>query len=182
MSTPHYTSPDELFKLSIASKQIDEMLIHCIAAKERETGGILVGYYTPTRDCAIVTAISGPPNDSHASRTRFNRGTMGLHKWLTSLWNDPIRSYYLGEWHFHPFAAPTPSGDDCRQMADIAAAPAYHCPEPLLVILGGNPKGTWQLSAQVFVRDTPSQPIVLQQLTATISEELSPSTERNYHA
>ena len=178
MSTTHYTSPDGLFQLSLLGKQIGEILAYCTAANGSETGGILVGYYTPSRDCAIVTAVSGPPDDSRSSHTRFNRGTKGLRKWLASLWNAPIRSYYLGEWHYHPFAAPIPSGDDRRQMADISAAPEYHCPEPILLILGGNPQADWLLSIHVFVRSKPTHPIVLQQLAATSIEELPAHHER----
>ena len=152
-----YASPDGLFQVSLASDQVAQMLAYCRAAKSNETGGILVGYYTATRDCAIITAISGPTKDSRSSRTRFKRGTQGLGQWLVSLWNEPQRSYYLGEWHFHPYAAPAPSGDDSRQMRDIATSPDYHCPEPLLMILGGNPLDKWQLSAHVFVRNAVAQ-------------------------
>ena len=126
------------------------MISYCQAAEGKETGGVLVGYYMPTLDCAVVTEVSGPPADSRASRTRFQRGVRGLKQWLTSLWNRSQRRYYLGEWHFHPYAAPCPSGDDCNQMCKIAASPEYHCPEPLLIIVGGNPGNDWSLSVHVF--------------------------------
>lgn len=60
--------------------------------------------------------------------------------------------FYVGEWHFHPNAAPTPSDTDHRSMRGIATSTRYNCPEPVLVIVGGNPRREWTASAQVFPR------------------------------
>jgi hypothetical protein len=58
----------------------------------------------------------------------------------------------LGEWHFHPYATPSASADDERQMLTIADDPRYHCPEPILLIMGGDPSGAWTMAAYVFTR------------------------------
>jgi len=150
MSDQTFVSDDGRFQLRLPARHVAQMLAFCRGSAGRETGGILVGHYAPTLDCAVVTGVSGPPADSRASRTRFVRGVRGLKQWLRSLWNGP-RHYYLGEWHFHPGAAPVPSAADRDQMREIAASPTYHCPEPLLVILGGDPDGDWTISAHVFV-------------------------------
>ena len=150
MNEVRYASDDGRFRVSLPSEQMTQMLSYCQAARGIETGGVLAGYYTPTYDCAVVTEVSGPPADSHASRTRFQRGVRGLKQWLASLWNRSQRRYYLGEWHFHPYAAPDPSGDDCKQMREIAVTPEYYCPEPLLIIVGGDPVKDWSLSAHIF--------------------------------
>ncbi|HCM3801602.1 TPA: Mov34/MPN/PAD-1 family protein [Klebsiella variicola subsp. variicola] len=60
--------------------------------------------------------------------------------------------YYVGEWHFHPGGSPEPSGDDFRSMTSIAANPDYQCLEPVMIILGGDPAGSYSLSASVFPR------------------------------
>ena len=72
----------------------------------------------------------------------------GLQRSVNKLWKS--RSFYLGEWHFHPFAAPDPSGSDISQMCEIARAESCKCPEPVLVILGGDPAGEWQIRAFAF--------------------------------
>ena len=62
------------------------------------------------------------------------------------------RDYYVGEWHFHPFATPVPSPTDEKQMAEIANTSTWRCPEPVLLIIGGNPQTRWTASATVTSR------------------------------
>lgn len=182
MSETRYTSDDERFQVSLPSEQITQMLLCCQASNGKETGGVLVGHYTPSHDCAVVTEVSGPPADSRASRIRFQRGVHGLKQWLTSLWKRSQRQYYLGEWHSHPYANPYPSEDDCSQMREIAALPEYHCPEPLLIIIGGDPQGEWQLSAHVFARSGMPQPVVLRATKSQSDEDVCTDQERKPNA
>jgi integrative and conjugative element protein (TIGR02256 family) len=116
-----------------------------------ETGGILIGRYTAAHDCALVTGVLGPPPDSRGGRTWFDRGVGGLQALLDRVWGQR-RDFYLGEWHYHPFAAPGPSGKDYKQMNEIAATVSWKCPEPVLVIVGGDPRGAWRASAMVTTR------------------------------
>src|SRR5262249_52669095 len=132
-----FRSGDQRFGVRIAGAELDRMIRQCRRAGRKETGGILVGRYTPTHDCAVVTAASDAPRDSRAGGTWFSRGVAGLQRWLNTLWR--ASSYYLGEWHFHPFASASPSGDDLAEMKSISAAESHHCPEPLLLIVGGDP-------------------------------------------
>src|SRR4051794_36492130 len=108
---------------------IDAILRECRHAKGKETGGIFVGEYRREHDSALVSAISGAPTDSRAGRTWFYRGVQGLQAWLNRLWHSE-RKHYLGEWHFHPYAEPSPSDTDTQQLNDIANTPSYHCSEP----------------------------------------------------
>jgi hypothetical protein len=87
--------------------------------------GILVGRYNDELDSALVTRITPAPADSRAGPTWFHRGTRGLRTLLRRLWEED--QYYLGEWHFHPLADPTPSETDRQQMRDIAEDDNYYC-------------------------------------------------------
>lgn len=142
---------DRRFGLKIPDAVVQHMLKQCQRAYPFETGGIFVGYYSDTCDCAVVTAASKAPRDSRSGRTWFERGVQGMQRWLDRLWQKH-RHYYLGEWHFHPGAAPQPSPTDRDQMQRIAASHQYHCPEPVLLIIGGNPPHHWTSAAYVFVR------------------------------
>ncbi|RZK45196.1 MAG: hypothetical protein EOO61_00820 [Hymenobacter sp.] len=133
-----YWSTDKEFGLVISHEQLKEISILCIKAGSHETGGILIGGYSENRACASITQITGPAQDSRSGRSWFIRGTFGLQKLIDRLWKQD-RQYYLGEWHFHPDAQPNPSAQDIAQMKSIAFSQTYNCPEPLLLIMGGNP-------------------------------------------
>lgn len=92
------------------------------------------------------------PGDSISKRFSFQRGVRGLQRFLNQMW--PKRRYYLGEWHFHPDGFAFPSGADANQMRDVACAESYHCPEAVLVIVGGNPSERFTLESYVFLRGT----------------------------
>lgn len=134
--TLFFRSQDGKFALRFGSAQVEAILERCRSAGVCETGGILAGHYTRNLSVPEVTEVSGPPADSRAGHTWFARGVRGVGGWLGKLWKK--KQYYLGEWHFHPFAAPDPSTRDIDQMREIASSPGYHCPEPLMLIVGGD--------------------------------------------
>jgi hypothetical protein len=115
-----------------------EILGRCRAAGGSETGGILIGRYSDWRDRAIVIEATGPPGGSRRSRLAFWRGFRGLTTLLLSRWTE-AGTHYLGEWHFHPFLPAHPSKTDIDQMRAFANDPAYRCPRPILVVVGGDP-------------------------------------------
>ena len=59
----------------------------------------------------------------------------------------------MGEWHYHPGAAPTPSLHDVAEMKKISKNKAYNCPEPILIIVGNNSKLEWNNGVYVFNGD-----------------------------
>ncbi|WP_081436816.1 Mov34/MPN/PAD-1 family protein [Myxococcus xanthus] len=152
-------SEDARFRVRIPAATVSRLLYLCRVAGRLETGGILVGRYSDALDCALVSAASGPPPDSKRGPTWFQRGTRGLQAWLERRWASR-GDHYLGEWHFHPHAEPTPSATDLRQLDAIALSTQYRCPEPLLLIVGGDPRDAWSLSGHVVPRS--GLPIQLQ--------------------
>jgi integrative and conjugative element protein (TIGR02256 family) len=147
-----FWTEDRSFGLRITKFLLDELHNLCQQTIPNETGGIIIGFYTEALDCAVVTAFSKPPEDSMSGRNWFYRGIKGLQSRLNQLWLQR-KQYYLGEWHFHPYGVPNPSSIDIEQMYNIASDTAYHCPEPLLVILGGDPMNKWSIKGYVFQRD-----------------------------
>jgi integrative and conjugative element protein (TIGR02256 family) len=123
---------------------------YCAVAYPKETGGILIGHYSADLRVAHVTSLSSAPSDSVAKRFSFARGVRGLQELLQRVWRQ--KNYYLGEWHFHPDAEPSPSGIDSDQMQSIASAISYQCPEPVLLIVGGHPPSLLQFHSYVFRR------------------------------
>ena len=144
-----FWSSDRRFGLQISQGEFSKILNDCRASQGHETGGILVGHYTEAHDCARITVVTTAPIDSKKSRMSFMRGVHGLKNILDDLWHKK-KEYYLGEWHFHPFAAPSPSGTDIAQMNEIARTSSYECPEPVMLLLGGDPVNDWNVRAFVF--------------------------------
>ncbi len=131
-----YSSPDGRFKVSLSKDVISQLKSIIKDAKNFETGGIILGSYTQDRLVANVKHITGPPKDSEFGPTWFRRGVKGLQKLLDKHWKR--KEYYLGEWHYHPNASANPSMQDIVQMHQISNAKVYHCPEPILLIIGGD--------------------------------------------
>lgn len=131
---------------------MEKIIDLCRENTEVETGGILIGQYSTNHDLAIVTDISGPPKDSSRAYTTFSRGIKGLQKWLNQIWKSR-HHYYLGEWHYHPHASPAASSQDVKQLKEHSENKTLMCPEPIMVIVGGDPHGLWTVGAYVFPKN-----------------------------
>jgi integrative and conjugative element protein (TIGR02256 family) len=132
-------SADKRFGIRLKATHVASLVAECRKAGAQETGGILIGHYSRDHAMAFVTEVTSAPIDSKRGTTWFDRGIRGLKKTLRVSWHQ-TRTFYLGEWHFHPGAAPNPSPVDSSQMAEIAKSPQYACPEPILLIVGGTEK------------------------------------------
>jgi integrative and conjugative element protein (TIGR02256 family) len=162
MSNFEFRSEIGAFGVTIGSDTLARILMACRRSLLEETGGILVGYYTDTLDCAVVTDASKRPPDSSSGRTWFTRGTVGLQGWLNGLWRRRNRRYYLGEWHFHPGGAAEPSPTDIEQMVKIAHVASYKCPEPVLMLVGGSADNHSDVRVYVFIgKDGRAAPVEL---------------------
>ena len=153
MDELNFLSGDHRFGLRIPVEQWTKLLAVCEGAGAVETGGILVGFYAPEHDCAVVTDISGPPSNSKSGKTWFHRGIDNLQQWLHRLWLRQNR-HYFGEWHYHPLANPNPSPTDKREMKRISRSVLYRCPEPVLLIIGDNASRDFNVKAFVFPRNS----------------------------
>lgn len=145
----YFRSEDERFGLHINEQQRGKLYAICSTSGDKETGGILIGRYSQSHDCALVSEITPPPKDSLQQKFRFIRGIIGLQERLKSSWKQN-HDYYLGEWHFHPSSSPLYSPVDETQMVAISADQEYHCPEPILLIIGGSKELGWKASVHVF--------------------------------
>lgn len=149
-----WRSQDGRFAVHLPSRVMQKTLKLCRHADGQETGGILVGVYDVLGQTALIHTACAPPRDSRSGPTWFQRGTRGLQERLQRIWQSH-HSYYLGEWHYHPCAPPWPSVTDHQQMENIATSAAYACPEPVLLIIGGNSRTMWQPYLAVYPEGQP---------------------------
>jgi len=137
-----------LYKVTISKKLIKYIQKLCHQSSPNETGGILIGYYTDKFNLAVITKVLSAPSDSRSGPTWFYRGTSGIKKNLDTLWKRK-KQFYIGEWHYHPNSSSNLSYQDIKQMKSIANSHSYNCPEPILLIVGGNDL-KWEESIYIF--------------------------------
>ena len=106
-----------------------------IRNSDKETGGVLCGYYTEDKVSAVITDFLGPTKDSILGRASFVRGISGLKEMLDEKWKEG--KYYLGDWHLHPYSSQSASGQDVSQLIQNSRDGSLKCPEPIMVIIGG---------------------------------------------
>jgi integrative and conjugative element protein (TIGR02256 family) len=140
----HYVSENAELAVSLSPGIASDLEALASIGKGQETGGILIGYYSPGRDRAIVTEVSGAPSDSKSTRASFIRGIRGLQKLINAAWKR--HRYYLGEWHLHPNSSPRPSSTDIGQMQDFAADPKRNCSQPVLIVVGSDAAGSFDMT------------------------------------
>jgi len=138
---------DNTVSIWVSPSAITAILEAATLAGRKETGGILIGRYGPEGWFADIIQATPKPKGSQSGWYWFRRSNAGLATLLETRWRDGL--HYLGEWHFHPGGAPSPSSSDIRAMAAIAADDAYRCPAPILIILGGA-SSNWSFSATLF--------------------------------
>lgn len=148
----HWTSVDGRFGLEMRLREVRQVVRMCKKSDPIETGGVLVGRYNRALTTAVICRVLPPPPDSKRGPTSFERGVTGLAALLRTLWQQN-REHYVGEWHYHPRSSPEPSNQDVLQARRIAIDPAYCCPVPVLLIVGGFHKN-WTFSVQVVSADT----------------------------
>lgn len=121
--------------------------------RDIETGGILFGQIDDFLKVIWVTAASGPPPDSTATRTEFICGTCGVATMNAEL---AVRTRgaasFIGMWHTHPRGIPTPSETDRAAMRKLLGSPDFDGRQFLMLIIGGN-SATPTIAGSLFKRD-----------------------------
>lgn len=123
------------------------------SGKNIETGGVLFGQIDDFLKIIWVTAASGPPPDSVASRTGFVCGTRGVAEANAAL-SAQTRgaASFVGSWHTHPGSAPIPSTIDQGAMEKLLGSPDFSGRQFLMLIIGGYAASP-TIAASLFKRD-----------------------------
>lgn len=147
MNNIFFQDEHQRYNVTLRHKCYKQMLYYSDKANPYETGGILIGNYSKDLTTANILQITPPPKNSNHKRNSFYRSSIKLKKILDIAWEQGY--YYLGEWHYHPNSIPIPSNIDIKQMIDFSKAKSLKCPEPILVIIGGN-RTDWKITLSVF--------------------------------
>lgn len=146
----YYESLNGAYGVKLPNQGLQHIYDLCKNSYPYETGGILIGSYSENLKWAEITTITGAPAESKRTRCSFIRSTQGIIAMLKSVWKK--QQYYLGEWHYHPNASPKPSVLDIKTMLNLSKSEDLHCPEPILLIIGGGPSN-WHQYIGVYAKN-----------------------------
>lgn len=122
-------------KLVLAESAYKAIISMTEDSPHAETCGILIGYVN--QRVAVVLKAVGPGPDAERSQSICSRDPQ-FAQWNLELafeeWG--LKGQYLGEWHSHLEANPSPSPTDVDSLLGIARAPLYHTSCPVMVIAG----------------------------------------------
>jgi integrative and conjugative element protein (TIGR02256 family) len=109
----------------------------------RETGGILMGYYSSMEECSIIEIIGPGPKARHG-HFNFDPDYQFQEKEVAAVYEASGRRHsYLGDWHTHPRGSDSLSSMDRAALKQIGRSQAARCPNPLMLLVVGGPE--WHL-------------------------------------
>jgi len=104
--------------------------------KKKEAGGVLLGRMIKNRKDIVIDSVSTPQKKDKRKRTFFKRNnehqTIINEEWEKS---DGTCNY-LGEWHTHPEAIPSPSGVDLKNWKKQLRNAKYEGDTLFFIIVG----------------------------------------------
>lgn len=124
-----------------------------LAAQEapRETGGVLMGYWTSDGSDVVITHVVGPGAGALHTPTRFVPDQDAHLRQIAAIYFQSDRvSTYLGDWHSHPGGRGLLSASDRRTLRRIASTPTARIECPLMGIVAGDEEEEWHLTVWVL--------------------------------
>lgn len=116
--------------------------------KAAEAGGILIGHEPKAMGRLIIDRMTPPQASDRRSRCRYTRDPAAHQALLESEWAaSGGRRTYMGEWHTHPEADPTPSWLDRRSNRRVMREADYDVPFLIFAIVGTSTTRFWYSSA-----------------------------------
>ena len=105
--------------VAVSSAVLETIHAARVAARECETGGIIVGSWDRAMKKGWIVALLDPPPDSEQSPAHFVRGSVGVYRTLAEIEQATASNLvYLGEWHTHPPRHSSRPSEDDRLLMD----------------------------------------------------------------
>ena len=110
---------------------------------QAEAGGVLLGRHLLDSDDLVVDEVTTPQKQDRRSRFSFFRskqhGVVARTRWAA---RDSTMAY-LGTWHTHPEADPTPSGVDRRDWEQAVSGDVFEGDRLFFPIVGTERIRVW---------------------------------------
>lgn len=110
-----------------------------------EAGGVLLGRHILGSDNIVVDFATVPMAGDRRSRTSFFRSRRPHQAAMRAAWDESGGTcHYLGEWHTHPQAVPTPSLVDVFDWRRHLVLDRYMGPSLFFLIVGTETTRVWE--------------------------------------
>lgn len=114
------------------------------ARSSLEAGGVLIGRLLRDCDDVVIDVATEPMVDDVRRRCSFTRACAAHQDVIEATWRASGRTLgYLGEWHTHPEAVPTPSRVDRRDWVRRLGRDHYEGDRLFFVIVGTKSMRMW---------------------------------------
>ncbi|NMM80903.1 hypothetical protein B2J86_08190 [Acidovorax sp. SRB_14] len=121
--------------------------------RNAEAGGVLLGRHLLDSHDVVVDEVTTPQDSDRRSRFSFFRSrrheSLARERWQI----QSSTMAYLGLWHTHPEADPTPSGVDRNDWAQAVSRDAYEGDLLFFPIVGTRCVRVWTLSRRGTFRE-----------------------------
>ncbi|MEW6159927.1 MAG: Mov34/MPN/PAD-1 family protein [Verrucomicrobiota bacterium] len=141
-----------LMKTAWLSNEVRQaMLLEAEAQYPRETGGVLMGYWTTHG--VVITDVIGPGPHAIHGRSFFSPDYGFQEQEIARIYKSKGRIVtYLGDWHSHPDGPEFLSKLDLATLNRIASCREARAASPVMLLVCGNPDDwrchVWNLTAR----------------------------------
>jgi len=147
-------TPDKAIWLRIKVSALKSAYRICTDSGHLEVGGSLIGSYSQNKATCTIHKFLPPTPDSKKGKYNFELGIVGLREIFEKFWKK--KQFYVGDWHFHPRSAATPSLQDLSQLKIISESSNLKCASPVMIIIGEE-TNSFTISATVHLKDNGPQ-------------------------
>lgn len=139
-------------KVKIDRKPLQKISEYLQLGKEmNEAGGVLLGRYIIDSNDIVVDDITTPMQYDVRKRCFFLKQKSLHQKIVTEKWNQSKGTCnYLGEWHTHPEATPTPSFIDKKEWKRLAKSTKFDGEYLYFLIAGTENIRVWEANRNSF--------------------------------
>ena len=131
-------------RLIITKAALRTMTAHSqLADSQPESGGVLLGRHLIDSCDIVIDEVTTPQATDKRKRFSFFR-SLSHNKKVKQRWNETNgTSAYLGLWHTHPEAVPTPSTTDLNDWNKASKNDEYEGDSLFFIIVGMKEIGVW---------------------------------------
>lgn len=116
-----------------SAEVVEHFCHHRQIERNYEVGGQLFAHFLPAGEVQI-DKVTGPRKTDIKLRNFFKPNKRVEQQEIDSFFGDGV--HYVGDWHTHPEAYPTPSSEDLHNIGNIFRKSRHSLSHFLLVIVG----------------------------------------------